>query len=149
MNEMGALSYLFILNKKYIFCMPVILCRMDRKNQGSPRGRALDDRLRMEMIAEEVQPHGLPLIGMYRHCRHHGHVPRFFAPLRMTVPAGNSRLMSHICLSHGLRRPPPDGRIPPFHKRAKNIPYPAGIQRSRIGVVSHFRRSEGGQRYGR
>lgn len=37
----------------------------------------------------------------------------------------------------------------PFHKMAKNIPYPAGIQRSRIGVVSHFRRSEGGQRYGR
>jgi hypothetical protein len=31
---------------------------------------------------------------------------------------------------------------------AKKIPYPAGIQRSRIGVVSHFRRSEGGQRYG-
>ena len=31
----------------------------------------------------------------------------------------------------------------------KKIPYPAGIQRSRIGVVSHFRRSEGGQRYGR
>ena len=146
----------------------------------------------MEMIVEEVQPHGLPLIGMHRQCLHYRHVPRFFAalrmtepagdsrlslsvswsqglpfigiyrqylhlrhvprffaPLRMTVPAGNSRLMSHICLSHGLRRPPPDGRIPPFHKRAKNIPYPAGIQRSRIGVVSHFRRSEGGQRYGR
>ena len=38
---------------------------------------------------------------------------------------------------------------PHFIRRAKNIPYPAGIQRSRIGVVSHFRRSEGGQRYGR
>lgn len=77
--------------------MSVILCRMDRKNQNSPRGRALDDRLRMEMIAEEVQPHGLPLIGMYRQCRHYWHAPRFFAPLRMTAPAGDPHLMSE-CL---------------------------------------------------
>lgn len=42
MNEMGILSYLFILNKKYIFCIPLVSCRMDKKNQGSQRGRAID-----------------------------------------------------------------------------------------------------------
>ena len=66
--------------------MPLVSCRIDRKNQNSPRGKALDDRLRMEMIVEEVQPHGLPLIGMHRQCLHYRHVPRFFAARRMESP---------------------------------------------------------------
>ena len=55
---------------------------------------------------------------------------------------GNTASRQFFTKTHGF----PDAAS--FIKN-KKIPYPAGIQRSRIGVVSHFRRSEGGQRYGR
>ena len=49
--------------------------------------------------------------GIYHHCRHQLHVPRFFTSFRMTIPAGRLhgawRLPSFPCTNDTIATPPP------------------------------------------